>query len=875
MHRHVKPAAPRSTFHYHPHLTARKCDSEGNYIPSTSPPPPRDNSEDWTPFADRPSFEFAELVFEKMETSAGDLDRLLKIYAAKTLLDGGGDRLFDNHDDLYATIDAIQHGDVPWKTFRVSYRGPVTADSPSWQTEPFVIHARDAYAVAKQMIGNPDFDGKWDYRPFEEYTGPENRRWCNLMSGQWAMSKADEIACDPQTHGAMFVAPVLGADKTVVSVQTGHSEFHPLYMSLGNIHGDVRRAHRDAVIPLAFLAIPKAPREHEDEEQFRRFCKQLYHTSIAKIMSPLKSAMTTPEVMRCPDGHFRRVIFQLGPFIADYPEQVYLAGIVSGWCPKCLARPSELDAIGEPRFRQHTEQLKNAYRDQPGHLWDTWGVVDDVTPFTDQFPRADIHEMITPDILHQLVKGTFKDHLVSWVEVYIYAHNEPKEAKAIMDDIDRRIAVVPGFPGLRRFPEGRNFKQWTGNDSKALMKVFLPAIVGYVPDQMVQCIAALLDFSYLARRSAHESSTLTAMTKALERFHATRVIFEMTGVRSDFALPRQHSLVHYVQNIQRFGSLNGLCSSITESKHIRAVKRPWRRSSKYKALDQMLRTNSRLLKLANARIEFGRRGMLKGDVLHYVSKQLGVDGLDEEDENEGDDAFDAIDIHGNADVVQSITELPRRQAYVSSLQSLARELGQPDLQDIIRRFLWDQLYHGDDIAGDQAPIDACPPFSGSIRVYRTATSTFYAPSELAGPGGMHREIIRSVASWYDGYQRRDTVLIQTGDDGDRMGGMLVGRIQVFLSFVHDDERYPCTLVDWLIPCGNRPDPVTGMWKVSPDGTRGLIHLSSVVRACHLIGVYGETRIPRDFRFAYALDSFDCFYLNRYTDYHAHETIAST
>ena len=36
-----------------------------------------------------------------------------------------------------------------------------------------------------------------------------------------------------------------------------------------------------------------------------------------------------------------------------------------------------------------------------------------------------------------------------------------------------RIAAVPSFPGLRRFPEGRGFKQWTGDDSKALMKVLI------------------------------------------------------------------------------------------------------------------------------------------------------------------------------------------------------------------------------------------------------------------------------------------------------------------------------------------------------------------------------------------------------------------
>jgi hypothetical protein len=36
-----------------------------------------------------------------------------------------------------------------------------------------------------------------------------------------------------------------------------------------------------------------------------------------------------------------------------------------------------------------------------------------------------------------------------------------------------RIAAAPPFSGLRRFPQGRGFKQWTGDDSKALMKVRL------------------------------------------------------------------------------------------------------------------------------------------------------------------------------------------------------------------------------------------------------------------------------------------------------------------------------------------------------------------------------------------------------------------
>jgi len=41
--------------------------------------------------------------------------------------------------------------------------------------------------------------------------------------------------------------------------------------------------------------------------------------------------------MRCPDGHYRRVVFRLGPYLADYPEQAMIANIVSGWCPKSVS----------------------------------------------------------------------------------------------------------------------------------------------------------------------------------------------------------------------------------------------------------------------------------------------------------------------------------------------------------------------------------------------------------------------------------------------------------------------------------------------------------------------------------------------------------
>ena len=124
-----------------------------------------------------------------------------------------------------------------------------------------------------------------------------------------------------------------------------------------------------------------------------------------------------------------------------------------------------------------------------------------------------------------------------------------------------------------------------------------------------------MDFCYLVRQNILDESTLDAIDAAIARFHANRVIFEDVGVRINFSLPRQHSMKHFRLLIQMFGAPNGLCSSIMESKHIKAVKEPYRRSSHFEALGQMLLTNQRLDKLAACRVDFAARSMLDGPCL--------------------------------------------------------------------------------------------------------------------------------------------------------------------------------------------------------------------------------------------------------------------
>ncbi|KIJ57557.1 hypothetical protein HYDPIDRAFT_49080, partial [Hydnomerulius pinastri MD-312] len=361
----------------------RPCSKEGIFLPSDAPPPPAEPTlpTDWMPFNDRIEFKTAEFLYTRNQMSAGDINFLLELWAA-SLVKHDENPPFADADDLYDTIDSTELGDVKWESFTVQYTGEKpSVNPPPWMDAEYDVWFRNPRQCVHNIIRNPLLAKEMDLRPFREYsTHADERQWKDFMSGDWVWEQADLIAEDPETWGSTFIPIILGSDKTTVSVATGNNEYYPLYLSVGNVHNTVRRAHRDAVVLIGFLAMPKTTKEHAGDTRFRKFRRQLFHSSVSKILQSLKPAMTTPEVVRFGDGHFRRVIYGLGPYIADYEEQVLLACIVRGWCPKCLSNREDLDGDALHRCRNYTEALVE--EGTLGELWDDFGI-----PFTNDFPR--------------------------------------------------------------------------------------------------------------------------------------------------------------------------------------------------------------------------------------------------------------------------------------------------------------------------------------------------------------------------------------------------------------------------------------------------------------------------------------------------------
>ena len=105
-----------------------------------------------------------EFLYKKVEISARDIDELMDIWATSKAEISP----FSSHEHMYATIDAIKHGDAPWKSFIVSYTGQLGPSPPSWQLQDYQMWYRDPDVVATIMLDNRDFNEEFDYAEFVE-----------------------------------------------------------------------------------------------------------------------------------------------------------------------------------------------------------------------------------------------------------------------------------------------------------------------------------------------------------------------------------------------------------------------------------------------------------------------------------------------------------------------------------------------------------------------------------------------------------------------------------------------------------------------------------------------------------------------------------
>jgi len=253
--------------------------------------------------------------------------------------------------------------------------------------------------------------------------------------------------------------------------------------------------------------------------------------------------------------------------------------------------------------------------------FDEEGLREIYSPFWADLPHSNIFSHISPDILHQLHKGVFKDHFINWCNDIV--------GESVMDD---HFRIMSTHPKLRHFKKGiSSISQWTGKEHKEMQKVYLGVLAGAVPTKFLAAARGLLDFIYYAHYQLHTTETLNCMQEALDLFHANKDAFVALNIHEHFNIPKLHSTFHYILSIQNLGSVDGLNSEGPERLHIDYAKKGYQASNKNDYIAQMAKWLQRQEAID-----------LRTVYLQWCAELLPDDKTDDEPDN-ADDASDNED----------------------------------------------------------------------------------------------------------------------------------------------------------------------------------------------------------------------------------------
>ena len=150
----------------------------------------------WAPFTSRLEFAFADFHFSIAQSSAANISTALDLWAAAAI-ESGGTMPWNSPAEMYETIDAINDGNAPWRTYAVRYSGPLPAGQPPrWMTQDYHFCTQDLREVLHNQLSTTSLKDHVDYVPYRQFNHAGKRVWSNFMSGDWAWRQAVGFSLD-------------------------------------------------------------------------------------------------------------------------------------------------------------------------------------------------------------------------------------------------------------------------------------------------------------------------------------------------------------------------------------------------------------------------------------------------------------------------------------------------------------------------------------------------------------------------------------------------------------------------------------------------------------------------------------------------------
>ncbi|KAG8685349.1 hypothetical protein FRC11_010728 [Ceratobasidium sp. 423] len=434
--------------------------------------------------------------------------------------------------------------------------------------------------VFRELFAILSLKDHYHYQPECHYTTPmkEDSVYGNAWSAKAWENTQRQIDDEYATVGQYIIA----SDATPLTGYNGNKKAHPVYFTIGNLPKDIHHMHsHHAMVLIGYLPVPKLDCE-PNVDKARELKYKLFNDCMRDLLAPLTAMERTRIKVVCADGGVRCIYPTLSSAIADFPEQCSNSCTIGSFCPVCLVNPDKRGDLDQDIPLRQKDATLNAIKEQCKEgspdfedfgLHDRW-------PWWNRHMYLDIATLHTPDLLHQIHKGVFKDHLAKWLQKILGAPM-----------LDSQYQVMPEHHGIRHFKRGiTKFTRSTGREAKEMMKVFLPAVADAAP-RVVDAAHALLKFSYLAHSSSLTESELHEMDRQLAIFHENKGVFTqwLKSEQKFHNIPKIHMLQHYTHAIRMLGTPDGYNTEAPERLHIDLTKAGYHASNKVDdtELDQM------------------------------------------------------------------------------------------------------------------------------------------------------------------------------------------------------------------------------------------------------------------------------------------------
>ncbi|RDX46169.1 hypothetical protein OH76DRAFT_1356587 [Lentinus brumalis] len=803
----------------------------------------------YAPFENREEWELAKwLMTSGLSQEAIDQYLTLPITRDRTQVS------FKNKYNFLKKIDSLPGG-PEWVCDEWEITGDVADEDGKMKTEEIELWRRNPVECLRDLIGNPAFREHLKYGPEKLFTDAEGkeREYNEMWTGDWWWDVQSEL---PQ--GSTVAPIILASDKTQLSRFSGDKQAWPVYLSIGNISKEIRRQpSKRATVLVGYIPVTKlecfAKGPRRSLESYR-----LFHECMRTLLEPLIEAANNGVEMVCADGCVRRVHPILAAYVADHPEQCLISGCQENFCPKCAVHSSNL---GEPVHSVMKEQSlvweivgEQVRGDKPKEFKDLGLRL--IDPFWRDLPHCDIFSCFTPDLLHQLHKGVFKDHTVSWTTECIDGG---------ADELDRRFKAMPSHPALRHFKKGITLvTQWTGTEYKEMEKVFVGAITGTADADTMRAVRAVLDFIYYAHFRSHTDESLSYLEEAWATFHQHKTVFMRHGVREHFNIPKIHSALHYALSIRKLGTTDGYDTEHSERLHIDYAKLGYAASNKRAYIKQMTVWLNRQEAIHRFQA-----------YLDWVEPVMARSLCDTEEEEEEEDGMDVDGLEGAHDVPRYVVaKTPGLPG--TSVHQLVHDFGCTDFVRTLETFLRQasrarQLPVAAQVIHDRTRFAVYRRMAVYLPALRQVARTPLKDTIRAVPAQSARPLRPAAPA------RFDTVLAREfpgeTDLSDPLDGLCVARVRAIFRL---PEAYgprfkdPVTYVEWFTSL-RQLDAETGMFKISKS-TRNhrrrssIIPITQIIRSCHLIPVWGKA-MDRTWNSRNVLDRCSRFFVNPYLRHH--------